>query len=333
MIINAGEISFIEYGKDEIAGWIRTERISPHLISVRLNEKFNVGETKRVAYMLDIHTISIVDLSTGNQISQIPHGNVVDWLELNEAGSKLLFRDVRSSLFLFDLETEKTSNMINFCSYVQWVPKSDVVVAQSGDQLCVWYNTDHIDQISQIPIQGDIEAVLRDNNRTEVIVQESNSKVAYELDSSMIEFESAINNLDLSRATVYLEESEKENVEVGSMWKRLAQVALDQGQLILAQRAFAGLKDFSRVKFLEETIEMADEASKQIGGDGTQFYKVRARLALMQKNFKEAERIYLEQNSVQEAIDMYQKLHKWEEGIELAKATVSHQLVFVIHLK
>ncbi|KAE9551982.1 hypothetical protein FO519_004806 [Halicephalobus sp. NKZ332] len=323
MIINAGEISFIEYGRNEIAGWIRTERISPHLISVRLNERMKKEkeEIRRVAYMLDVHTISVVDLSTGNQISQIPHGNVVDWLELNETGTKLLFRDVRSSLFLFDFESEKIFNMINFCSYVQWVPKSDVVVAQSGDQLCIWYNTDHADQISQIPIQGDVEAVLRDKNRTEVIVQESNSKVAYELDSSMIEFETAINELDLPRATVYLEESEKENVEVGSMWRQLAQVALEQGQLLIAQRAFAGLKDISKVKFIEETIEISEEASKQIGGDGTQFYKVRARLALMQKNFKEAERIYLEQNSVQEAIDMYQKLHKWEEAIELAKAT------------
>jgi intraflagellar transport protein 172 len=61
--------------------------------------------------------------------------------------------------------------MTNFCSYVQWVPKSDVVVAQCGEHLCVWYNTDHVEQVVQIPIQGDVEVVLRDMNRTEVIVQ------------------------------------------------------------------------------------------------------------------------------------------------------------------
>lgn len=61
--------------------------------------------------------------------------------------------------------------MINFCSYVQWVPKSDVVVAQSGENLSVWYNTDLVEQLVQIPIQGDVEMVLRDMNRTEVIVQ------------------------------------------------------------------------------------------------------------------------------------------------------------------
>jgi hypothetical protein len=59
MIINAGEISLVEYGKNEIVGWIRTEKISPHLISVRLNESRKGKEIRRVAYLLDVHTISI----------------------------------------------------------------------------------------------------------------------------------------------------------------------------------------------------------------------------------------------------------------------------------
>ncbi|KAH7719862.1 hypothetical protein AAVH_12667 [Aphelenchoides avenae] len=66
---------------------------------------------------------------------------------------------------------------------------------------------------------------------------------------------------------------------------------------------------------------MADDAAKQIGGDGTQHFKVRARLALIKKQFKEAERIYLENNALDEAIEMYQTIHKWESAIELAKAT------------
>jgi intraflagellar transport protein 172 len=47
--------------------------------------------------------------------------------------------------------------------------------------------------------------------------------------------------------------------------------------------------------YLEETMKIAREAAKTIGGDGTQHYKVRARLAVMSRDFKEAERIYLEQ--------------------------------------
>ena len=58
------------------------------------------------------------------------------------------------------------------------------------------------------------------------------------------------------------------------------------------------------------------------GGDGFDDYKVRARMAIMDHNFKLAESIYLEQNNVEEAMEMYQELHKWDEAIEVAEAKV-----------
>ncbi|KAI6244211.1 Intraflagellar transport protein osm-1 [Aphelenchoides fujianensis] len=321
MIINAGEISLVEYGRNEIVGYIRTERVSPHLISVRLAERRRRGqaETRRVAYLLDIHTICVVNLVNNEQLSTITHNSVIDWLELNETAEKLLFRDLRSALYLHDVAGKQTVNMINFCSYVQWVPQSDVVVAQSNAQLCVWYNTDNPEQMVQIPIQGDVESVMRDVNRTEVIVLENNSRVAYELDSTLIEFGTALEDLDLNRALIFLEESEKANVDVNTMWRQLATVAIQEGRLLIAQRCFAGLNDIARVRFIAKTIEMADE-SEAAGTGGMQNYKVRARVALMQKQIKEAERIYLDNNAIDESLEMYQKLHKWTEALQLATA-------------
>lgn len=72
--------------------------------------------------------------------------------------------------------------------------------------------------------------------------------MAYELDSTMIEFGTAIEDLDLNRAVGFLEDSERDNVDVSAMWRQLAEVALEQNQLLIAQRAYAGLKDISRVK-------------------------------------------------------------------------------------
>jgi intraflagellar transport protein 172 len=112
-----------------------------------------------------------VNLPNNSQVTQIQHSSVIDWLELSEKAEKLLFRDVRSALYLHNIELGQTLSLINFCSYVQWVPQSDVVVAQSNDQLCVWYNTENVEQVVQIPIQGDVEMVVRDQSRTEVIVQ------------------------------------------------------------------------------------------------------------------------------------------------------------------
>jgi len=58
------------------------------------------------------------------------------------------------------------------------------------------------------------------------------------------------------------------------------------------------------------------------GGDGTNHVKVRAKLAVLDKNFKMAESILLEQGYVDEAIEMYQELHKWDEAIAVAQAKV-----------
>lgn len=50
-------------------------------------------DNKKLAYLVDIKTIAIVDLIGGYNIGTISHESRVDWLELNETGHKLLFRD------------------------------------------------------------------------------------------------------------------------------------------------------------------------------------------------------------------------------------------------
>ncbi|VDK73481.1 unnamed protein product [Litomosoides sigmodontis] len=320
MIINAGEVNLIEYGNNEIIGWIRTELISPHLISVRLMEQkmINASPVKRVAYLIDLNTISVVNLITQQQIAQFSHPTCIDWLELNEMATKLLFRDKRSRLMLADLKTDRKISMLDYCSYVQWVPSSDVIVAQSNDQLCIWYQAENADEMVSVPIKGEIETVLRDESRTEVIVEEGSERVAYELDQTLIEFASAIDRLDFGRAIDFLERREECDTTV--LWRQLAQVALSQQQLLIAQRCFAALGDVSRVQMLVETIRIADEVARSTGDDGRKNYKVQAQLALMNRDFREFERIYLEQNMLDEIIEIYQQIGKWKEAFELAQS-------------
>lgn len=66
--------------------------------------------------------------------------------ELNSRGSHLLFRDKAHQLHLFNLATQQRSSLLGFCQYVQWVPGSDVVVAQSRTNLCVWYSINNPDR-------------------------------------------------------------------------------------------------------------------------------------------------------------------------------------------
>lgn len=73
--------------------------------------------------------------------------------QLNETGRKLLFRDRRLKLHLYDIESQSQTSLLPYCSYVQWVPQSDVVVGQNKNSLCVWYNIDMPDKPNMIPLK------------------------------------------------------------------------------------------------------------------------------------------------------------------------------------
>ena len=61
MIFSGGELTLVEYGANDILCSARTEFMNPHLISVRLNERKqkNVKNNKKMAYLIDLKTISI----------------------------------------------------------------------------------------------------------------------------------------------------------------------------------------------------------------------------------------------------------------------------------
>lgn len=86
-------MSLVEYGENEILASVRTEFANPHLLSVRLNERNQIVDNKKLAYLLDLKTICVVDLISGIMLIQVNHESKIDWLEMNETAHKLLFRD------------------------------------------------------------------------------------------------------------------------------------------------------------------------------------------------------------------------------------------------
>ncbi|XP_072318787.1 intraflagellar transport protein 172 homolog [Eucyclogobius newberryi] len=321
MIFNAGELSLVEYNNNEILGSVRTEFMNPHLISVCLNERKLKGaeDNKKLAYLIDLKTISIVDLSGGFTLGTISHDSKIDWLELNETGRKLLFRDKKLRLHLFDLASALKCTLLGFCSFVQWVPGSDVVVAQNRGNLCVWYSIDSPESATMVPIKGDVVALERVDGKTNVMVSEGLNTVTYTLDEGLIEFGTAIDDGDYDRATAFLETLEM-STETEAMWKTLSRLSVEARQLHVSERCLAALGDVSTLRFLHQINQIADKVETETGADGTSFYQVQAKMATLDKNFKLAERFYVEQNAVDEALEMYQELHMWDHSIALAEA-------------
>ena len=48
------------------------------------------------------------------------------------------------------------------------------------------------------------------------------------------------------------------------------------------------------------------------------------RLAILSKQFKVAEGLLLEHGLIDQALDMYRELYKWDEAIAVAEASVSY---------
>lgn len=129
-------------------------------------------------------------------------------------------------LHLYDLESGGRTTLLSFCSYVQWVPGSDVVVAQNRGNLCIWYSIDSPESVTMFPIkvrrrkqqatscisvpfhsisplvrprQGDIVDLERADGKTDVIVTEGVHTVSYTLDEGLIEFGTAVDDGDYDR--------------------------------------------------------------------------------------------------------------------------------------
>ncbi|KAG7173582.1 Intraflagellar transport protein 172-like [Homarus americanus] len=293
MIFNAGELSLVEYGNNDLLG----------SVSVRLNERRQRGidDNKKMAYLLDLKTICLVDLTYGLTMGQVTHDSRIDWLELNETGSQLLFRDKRQRLML-----------------ISWVPGSDVVVAQSREQLCVWYNIDTPERVTTFQIKGEVVDVERADGRTEVIVQDGVQELSYALDEGLIEFGTAVDDGEFLRAMNYLETLPL-TAEAEMMWRTLARLTLEGRHIYIAERCFAALGDVSKVRYLQGINQIRQEYQETRGEDGIQEYEVQARLAILDKQFKTAESIYLDYNNLEKAMKMYQDLHKWDEAVQLAE--------------
>ncbi|GAB9470746.1 hypothetical protein Gpo141_00007983 [Globisporangium polare] len=338
IVYQAGELALIEYGQNDILGSVRTEHLSTHLLSVRINERHHqltdLGvlqqktlppssggpesvENKKVAFLLDLQTISVKDLHL-HASTTINHDSRIDWLELNTRGNLLLFRDKRRQLHLYDLDAQKHSTLLNYCNYVQWVPESDVVVAQNRTNLSVWYNIRAPDKATIYQIKGDVEQIERGNGRTEVIVDEGMHTASYQLDESLIAFGTAIDDMQLVQAMSILEPLEL-TPETEAMWGQLCDEALKQNDHRIAERCAAALGDVSRSRFLRK-VNKVDWMEKSKFDDGIVHWKVRAKLSVLKNDYRSAEHILLSQGQLEEAIEMYQHLHKWEDAIRVAEA-------------
>jgi len=66
----------------------------------------------------------------------------------------------------------------------------------------------------------------------------------------------------------------------------------------------------ARAAYLRKVIDVAQTAEAEGLQDGTSHFLVRAKMSTLQKHFDRAEQILLEQGAIDQAMEMYQELHR-----------------------
>lgn len=280
---------------------------------------------------------------TGHSLGHISHESKIDWLEMNETGRKLLFRDQKLRLYMVDLATSTKTLLLSSCLFVEWVAGSDVIVAQSPSLLHVWYHAESSDKVQTIDIRGDVMEIVKEpGGRTVVRIQDGNFNNEIALDDQLIEFGTAIEDGDLVRALSYLERLDSQSPDSAKgLWGTLARISLDSNELRIASRCYAAIGDIAKVRLLMDTLRSSEEVAKTISnytfdnvqlfhkinyyqlknpeGDGFSSPLVRARMAIFYKDLSTAERIYIDQGSPDEAVRMYRQLLQWDDALRVAE--------------
>ena len=320
----ASELFVVEYGSNDILDSIRTCKISTDVISLRLNQVGKIpgpsssNEKKMMAYLLDDQCICIKDLVSYSQVT-LSHDCTIDWLELNPRGDLLLFRDIQLQLYVFFTVSQTRKQLSNYCSYAQWVPDTDVIVAQSLDKLRVWYNVRGSDQSTSVVINGDIQDIERKDGKTEIIVDEGLNEAVYPLDESLLEFTTLVFNKQFIPAMMILENIEL-SLECEDMWKYLGTAALEANEIAVSQRCAAAVGDMASDAYLGGILDIQRELHISQGCDSSiEHYAVRNKLALFNKDVQAAEEELLNHGKIDECIDMYLSLQRNDSAIRVAK--------------
>ena len=365
------EVAVIEFGNNEIIGYFRTEYCHPNLISARLFNKENKS-IKLIAYLIDPNTIYIHDLITQSIIINYSNDCKIEYLEFGKSGNKLIFRDSSKKLNLLLLknnindnsnnninnnELYKNVTILNICSFVQWVPNTEILVAQSHQDLFIWYNLDNYQNPQVKPINGIIDSIAKNKGKIEIYINDDpnnddNSSInggnnyKIYLDESLVNLSIALDDKELTKALMILENLPKNN-EYKYYWKILSEISLEEKNLMIAQRCFAALGNFSKMKYLKNLYKLKKQniiknntnenknnkidnnnENKQNENENinnnnaeqkTNQIIVDAKLLLIKKKFDEAKKLLLDNNLIQEAIDVFKEIHKYLDAIEIAE--------------
>lgn len=94
------------------------------------------------------------------------------------------------------------------------------------------------------------------------------------------------------------------------MWHNLANIAYENQNFLITARCYAAMGNVARSKYLQKLATLSKENSEDYGDGNSP--EVMAKLSLLNGNLNMAENIYVEHGELENAIEMFKKIHKWD---------------------
>jgi intraflagellar transport protein 172 len=319
-VSNAGEVSVIELGRDEILGSFRTEYTTKRLISVVSKHIKNSQDKQYVAYLLDSQTIRVLNLINKVTEVTIDHDSKIVWLDFNPNATKVLFKDGKKNLYLYCLNSREKINLLSFCGLCCWIEDSDVVIAQSKGSLNIWYSSDTPDKKSIIPIRGTFVEV-KTKPKLSATVLDGNIETSIELDDLLMKFGYAIENKNMAACLSILEN--RGRIESEGHWRNLLRMAEQEANYTVVERCHVALGDIPKAEYFHKINKKIRDFKKN-GMSKEEIennYEIKASIAALEGQFHKAESIYMQNNVPDKAIEMYQEIHRWDDSLRIAQET------------
>ncbi|CAL8468379.1 g7919 [Coccomyxa elongata] len=228
--------------------------------------------------------------------------------ELNFTATHLLYRDKSASIHLYTVASAEKQLLLKCCSYCQWAPDVDVIVAQSGGTLYVWYSALCPGSSVTVPIPGAVESITSVQGKVEVISREGCKNYVHALDMDLIRLGQSLAQGSMTEAYSIVTSLPEGPKKV--MWQMMAEVAL-------------ACKDLAMLALCHEKMGKVDDALQiqvraQAEGWAARDIRLAVALAQFSQQWGVAERLLLSQGEIGAAVDMYRSLGMLRDAVRVA---------------
>lgn len=297
---------------------------------------------ERLAYVQESTCISVINLKNKTKVFYKNHPHKVIWLELSCTNKQLVFRDSQNKLYLANISSktfdsshvelsqqQKIKPLLEDCIFAKWLFESNILIAQSGYNIFIWYDIDSdkksfiIDSrsfnINNLPPLIDLscfkQQVLKTTTTTTTetelsikkpyptIVKTScdqlilSNSYPIQLDKVKVRFYTEILSRRLDKAYEVLKR-EQDFKKTINLFYKLGWLAIEQNDCDIALKVFRNLNHKGMVDYLEKCNEVPEEKEW--------------RLAILRGDWDLFESLV----DSSQIIATYKRLNKWSRAID-----------------